>query len=196
MGNATLGSPPSDIKRVVYKRLEPGDERKFRAESHDADTGGGARDLRFNYNRFRAIMSKLFPHLETPQRQDRATEEWHGHLVYTEPGSGQEQAHPTQFVSPTSSRPSEGRIPRVHQNPALPTLPPSVDLEETSVYLLLVQDEEDQVRAHLAWEQDLHAGRWHRSISEPILQKVATTPENQSVTGWIDFTPGASTPYG
>ena len=57
---------------VVFKQLVEGDLRKFKAESNDADTGGGARDLRFRpYDRFDGAFERLFPVEElVPRRRN------------------------------------------------------------------------------------------------------------------------------
>jgi hypothetical protein len=45
--DSALSKPPTAAARILYKEIVEGDLRKFRAESNDAATGGGARDLRF-----------------------------------------------------------------------------------------------------------------------------------------------------
>ena len=39
---------PLSIVRVLFVNIVEGDRKKFKATSNIADTGGGARDLRFN----------------------------------------------------------------------------------------------------------------------------------------------------
>lgn len=46
------------IAEILFHEIADGDVRKFNAESNDADTGGGARDLRFSL-RFEAVLDRL-----------------------------------------------------------------------------------------------------------------------------------------
>lgn len=48
------------IAEILFHEIADGDVRKFNAESNDADTGGGARDLRFSL-RFEAVLDRFFP---------------------------------------------------------------------------------------------------------------------------------------
>lgn len=48
-----------EVARVIFQVIEDGDRRKFEAVSNDADTGGGARDLRFRpANRFLPVLGR------------------------------------------------------------------------------------------------------------------------------------------
>jgi len=58
------------VKRIVYKEIVEGDFRKFKAESNDADTGGGARDLRFRpHDEFAKVFRELFPRSQQKTRK-------------------------------------------------------------------------------------------------------------------------------
>lgn len=63
-----------DVVRMVLHHLQPGDLRKFQAESNDAETGGGARDLRF---RPEALALRFFG-LMFPERRDEDTRDRQG----------------------------------------------------------------------------------------------------------------------
>jgi hypothetical protein len=43
-----MGGDERAVVRLVLQRVDDGDKRKAKAESNDAASGGGARDLRFN----------------------------------------------------------------------------------------------------------------------------------------------------
>src|SRR4051812_31674071 len=105
------------LKRVLYKRLVDGDRRKIIAQSNDADSGGGARDLRFNpWPNFEPVVHRLMPMTatRTTSRGDVAIRvgelRWYG-------DGGSQRSVGVEFWPPTNARPNEGRLARVHEIP-------------------------------------------------------------------------------
>ncbi len=180
---------PSGVKRVVYKEIVEGDFRKFRAESNDSDTGGGARDLRFRpYATFENAFRKMFPQVRQEQRKRNGSRVTTDVLVgrfYWKDSAGNERSKEALFEPPTDARPDEGRLPVVHTYPPLNLLPP---INEGRIVLLLVQRDDDSVWPHFATENSLRSGAWHNDVALPILTCLDTRRRSNAVArGYIDF---------
>ncbi len=180
---------PAGVARVVFKEIVPGDLRKFKAESNDADTGGGARDLRFRpYDEFAPIFRKLFPNVrrETRTREKKkATVEVFEGRFYWQDKAGKVQSKEATFEPPTSARPGEGRIPVVYTYPPLNDIPPT---NEGRIVVLLVQRTDGHVWPAFATEKSLRSGEWDESVAKAILQCLDTERKGgQAARGYVDF---------
>lgn len=171
------GNPPlTGVKLIIYKKIVPGDFRKFRAESNDAPTGGGARDLRFSpANEFMPQFNRMF---KTPGVEGTLTGElyWHG-------------LPPSNVIihQPTNARPNEVRIGTVHQCFPAQILP--ADSEDC--ILLLVLDNDDHVWPFFTTEYSLQHDRWHHAVRDPILRGLGA-PRGERITpmGYVDIENG------
>ncbi len=188
MPNATAAQP-AGVLRVVFRQIVAGDFRKFKAESNDADSGGGARDLRFRpYPAFRDIFADLLPSTRIEKRRRNGiptdTEIRVGAFFWSE-GNGKEASKEATFEPPTDARPNEGRIPVVHTYPPFNTLPATT---EGKMVALLIQREDGNVWPAFATEEALRSGQWNTGISDFILKSLdANRPQNQVARGFIDF---------
>lgn len=152
---ASGNTPPAGVKLVIYKKIDHGDYRKFRAESNDADSGGGARDLRFRPDRvFTPLFNRMFT---TPGPDNTLT----GQLYW--PG-----LPPTDVTirQPTHSRPGEVRIATVHKCFPKQVRPTNTD----DCVLILVLDNENRVWPSFTSEQSLRNDNWHPAVRDPILR--------------------------
>jgi hypothetical protein len=189
--DSIAGSKPAGVKRVVFKQIVVGDFRKFEAQSNDADTGGGARDLRFRpYDEFAEIFRQIFPEVRQEKRRRNgvrtSVEVFVGRITWSNGEST--QSREASFEPPTDARPNEGRIPVVHTYPPLNRLPPT---NEGRMVLLLVQRDDDTVWAEFATEDSLRSGNWHQQVGGPIIAALdARRPSNQVARGYIDFVTG------
>lgn len=179
---------PAGVKRVVFKELAEGDYRKFEAQSNDAETGGGARDLRFRpYDEFQVVFRALFPGVRKVRRrrngQQSEIEIFVGRLHWSVGGiSSSDEA---VFEPPTDARPHEGRIPVVHRYKPLQDLPPQ---GSKKVVLLLIQRSDDTVWLELVPEDSLRSGDWEDRVAGPILDSLdAKRPANQVARGFVDL---------
>lgn len=179
---------PAGIKRVVFKEILEGDLRKFQADSNDADTGGGARDLRFRpFKAFDEIFAKLFPETRLERRRRGAADVEVavrvGRFAWQAGATTQYKA--ATFEPPTDARPDEGRIPVVHTYPPLVAPPASGG---GRLVLMFVQREDDSVWPHFATETSLGSGAWHPAVSKQILECLnAPRPKTRAARGFIDF---------
>lgn len=181
---------PSGVKRLVYKELQAGDYRKLTAQSNDATSGGGARDLRFPYNEFDGIFAKLLPGYREEQRRRR------GALTHVTVRTGKVHLNAagkgtatTEMVweSPTDARGSEGRLVRVHESDALAQLPHEPHPNDR-VFVLFVQDDNNELRVHAAYESDLRKGAWAAAVATPMLKHLdGDRRQDRAVQGYIDF---------
>jgi hypothetical protein len=155
------------ILRVVYKQLSPGDLRKLRAKSNDAQTGGGARDFRLPYHAFDPVMSKLLPQTRQEMRRRngvRKTVTFHCGPVKFRTQSKTIEVVDLDWESPTDSRRAEGRISRIHAH----FTPPKEDPELGASFFLIMQHE-TEVRAHYAYERHLRDGKWNSELTQHML---------------------------
>jgi hypothetical protein len=180
---------PKGVKRIVFKEIVAGDLRKFQADSNDAETGGGARDLRFRpYEEFEDVFRKLFPEIriETRKRDGKKikTEILVGKFYWVN-SDGIEKSSEATFEPPTDARPGEGRIPVVHTYPPLNTTPPK---NEGRIIALLIQRDDNKVWPHFATEKDLRSGQYDDEVAKHILQCLdASRGGRQVARGYIDF---------
>jgi hypothetical protein len=200
-----IGAKPANVQRIVFKQIVYGDFRKFEAQSNDAHTGGGARDLRFRpYEEFAKVFCLLFPTVRTEQRRrggrrvDVAIQV--GHLYWFD--KGKDAAKEATFEPPTDVRPREGRLPIVHTYPPFNRIVqiwPENSWEEDRralkvqgrLVLLLVQRDDGSVWAEFATEKSLNSGAWEDSVASPILRTLnAKRRSKQVARGYVDFVSG------
>ncbi len=96
------------VIRVILQRVDEGDKRKARAESNDAASGGGARDLRFNpQDEFLPFLGKVF----TGRRTKRQKTVYFGDINWNDGVS--DRSAELEVWPPYPSRPFECKIGRV-----------------------------------------------------------------------------------
>ena len=92
------------VKLVIYKKIVAGDLSKFTATSNITQSGGGARDLRFNpADQFLTVFRKMFPRVS-----DNGV--LTGYFSWANHANTEVEIHP-----PTNARPNEVRIGRIHE---------------------------------------------------------------------------------
>lgn len=163
----------SGIKIVLYKKIVPGDIRKFFAESNDTASGGGARDLRLSpADKFFPILKRLFPKAGIGNT-------FTGELYWENEKNTKVTIH-----SPTNSRPNEVRIAKIHE-----CFPKSkIPSDANDCILLFVQDEEGKVWPYFISEYSLKHDDWHEVVKKGILRGLnAKRSSSVSAAGFIDF---------
>lgn len=188
---------PKGVARIFYKEIVDGDVRKINADSNDADTGGGARDFRFgDYDNLSSIMEKFFPDVAVVKRkrngQQVNVDIRRGRFYWD--ANGKDESKEVEFEPPTSARPSEGRITRVHEQPCFDAqnIPPFNAGDK--VLLLLVQRNDGTVWPYFAQESSLAIpGEWDPQVAKTILACInAKRASNRVVIGYRDFVTGAA----
>jgi hypothetical protein len=179
----------SQPQRALFKIVLPGDLRKINAESNDAPTGGGARDIRFSDRLFAPVVTKMFPNVTRAQRTKRDFLDIRvGRLRYYA-DSGGEHAMDIEYWPPTDARDSEGRIARVPDMPPLQAK--YFPNGEGEVFYLFIQGADGAMTAHFASEDSLLTkGRWNAWVADTILTALREAPGNVSARGWLDWTTG------
>lgn len=160
---------------VVYKEILPGDVRKLLGASNDAPTGQGAKDLRFPWRAFRPVMHQIFTERATGRggREIRKAQ-----VLYLDSAN---QPHYTEleYWPPTSSRPTEDRISRVHASPALGGQMPATD--RGRVFVLLIRFDDGTIRCTYAYGNELsRSGVWAEELRTAILGCVTATDSRNS----------------
>lgn len=163
------------IARVLWKEILPGDRRKFVAQSHDSDTGGGARDLRFRGDKeLENLILAMFPVTEQVKRKrNRVLIDVTRHRgdFYWKSGAGSaEKTHSeaAYIEPPTSARAGEWRITRVH-NYGVFRGPIPLAAPGSRVLLLLIQTDDGKIWPRFATEASLRTGKWSKAVSQLIL---------------------------
>jgi hypothetical protein len=186
---------PSAVERILFKEIVAGDLRKFEARSNDADTGGGARDLRFgDYGNIQPIVELLFPERlsidRTRNRQRTTVVVFAGQFVWEQ--GDKRYSRRVQFEPPTTARPTEGRITKVHEQPSLD---PSAILPlkaNDRVFLLFVQRDDGGVWPYFTTESSLRTPDvWDQRVAKEILRCMdRRRAGNTVVIGYRDFISG------
>jgi hypothetical protein len=178
---------------AVYKEVVAGDLRKLTATSNDSKSGGGARDLRVPSRTFRTVMHKIFTENGTGRG---GTAIRTADVIYLD---SSKKWHKTrmEYWPPTSSRPNEDRIARIHQSPALGGRLPETNRGRVLVLFVLFDDH--SVRVEYAYENQLRSNAWGFEITNAILGCMASTEDKNAgrraslvpVQGYYDFESGA-----
>lgn len=187
---STSPALPNGIARIVFKEIPAGDRRKFVARSNDADTGGGARDLRFrNWDNWNDVLICLFP-TPVPVLRRRGNTQvqvtvYQGCFHWVDP-NGIPCSKEVLLEPPTDARPNEGRIAQVHKYGCFQVLPPT---EGTGrLLLLLVQKDDETVWPVFATEYSLEHDNWHPQVASFLLEALrAVRPANITPYGYVDF---------
>lgn len=181
------------VARILYKELVEGDLRKLQAKSNDADTGGGARDFRFrSFDTLLPVIKKMFPQTvqEKRSRNKKSVQVdiFKGHFSWYD--ANQNVVKKEAYMEPpTSARPGEGRIARIHEYSCFDASKVKIGAGNR-VLLLLIQLDDGSVWPYYAEEKSLRTpGNWHVVVAKELLDCLdAKRPANQAVLGFRDFT--------
>lgn len=161
------------VLRCIYKKIAPGDLRKFSATSNDKQSGGGARDLRFSpADRFFPEFKRMFP-TENQEGNLSGLFYWEDH-----------EATSVVISKPTKARPTEIRISNI--NVCFPDshVPGSAD----DCILLLIEEEGGKVYPYFTSEVSLESKKWNSSFAKPIIDGLnAQRSKNTSPMGFVDL---------
>lgn len=182
-----------EVARILYKELVEGDLRKLQAKANDSDSGGGARDFRFrSFDTLLPVIKKMFP--QTVQEKRRRNKQ----LVlvdifksnfYWYDAKQNVVSKEAYMEPPTSARPGEGRIARIHEYACFDASKVKIGVGNR-VLLLLIQLNDGSVWPYYAQEKSLRTpGDWHPAVAKVLLDCLdALRPVNQAVLGFKDFT--------
>lgn len=154
------------VTRILFSKLEDGDLKKFRAQSNDAPTGGGARDLRFSPNdEFWPFFQRMFLD-QSPKNHDSEHDgDISADIKWRNP-DGTENGGKMVVKEPTESRKNECRIARIHSY-GLDTLIPT-KLPVFMMFSLINGD----IRIEFTTQQSLQNDDWHSEIKKIIESEV------------------------
>ncbi len=188
-----MASAAGQVARILYKELVEGDLRKLQAKSNDADTGGGARDFRFrSFDTLLPVIKQMFP--QTVQEMRRRKNQpilvdiFKGRVSWYD--ANQNVVSKEAYMEPpTSARPGEGRIARIHEYPCFDASKVKIGAGNR-VLLLLIQLHDGSVWPYYAEERTLRTkGMWDPVVAKELLDCLdAERPVNQAVLGFRDFT--------
>ena len=177
-----MNRTPSRPVLVLFQEMTTATVDKARRRSNRSQTGGGARDLRLRpYDQLMPFMEKLFPGTRAKSGGVRPGLVVRWSRVTWGDGS---QSRDVEYWPPTEARPREGRIARISELPPL-TQPP-VDPE--GFVILFVRDASDVLWVRYATVTGLRGSM--PQIGEFIRRCLNRRRKRQSVTGYLDLTPG------
>lgn len=167
---------------LYFQEILPGDVRKYHAESADAQTGGGARDLRISpAGVFEPILRRMFPN---DTGQVGVTE---SDVIWTT-SSGDDDSTPVRFWSPTAARPNELRIGRFYDIGGWEIDDAQYDRERNEGhrwFFVLELGGAGIVTARLL--QDQHLALEDPLVAQFLTAQSARTPAGQAVRGAVDL---------
>lgn len=160
-----MSSTDRAVVRVLLQNIEDGDRRKFEAQSNDADSGGGARDLRFRPEKdFLPFFEQVFPHKTTKNRRSKGVqtqiEVFSGEVFWNE--SGSEKSATMEIWPSTNARPSECRLARISSFGLLGQIVD--DPHNGRSVFMLFQQADGTIRIHFTTETSLLNDDWDPKI--------------------------------
>lgn len=184
----------TNVLRLLYKEINDGDRKKFRADSNfDKDEGGGARDLRFSgFVELGPFLGLMFPGRKAVKRKRQGVSTSVDQLsaaLHWLDDAGVHNQKEAYFEPPTDTRENEWRLTKVHtfgcfRDNVIPQAKP-----DKKIILLLVQNVQGQVWPHFAEEDDLRGGVWHSVIAGPVVDCMdAKRRADGVVLGFVDYT--------
>jgi hypothetical protein len=168
---------------LYFQEIVPGDVRKFRAESNDSPTGGGARDLRIP-KKYGPRLSAMFPKAGG-QAGLRVGE------IYCQTDAGTTEHAEVTLWRPTDARPGELRLGKIYNVSAC-----NFDEGEYGEaresgemwFFLLVKDADGVVWAKILKQRHLTGER--DEVRRYIAQRINAKRGNIAVRGTMDFVTG------
>lgn len=162
-----MASDGLNVVRVLLQNIEDGDRLKFVARSNTADTGGGARDLRFRpEGEFLPFFRKMFPgrkvHRRTSSGVSQEIELLTGTVIWNE--DGKEVSAVMEIWPSTNARPNETRIARISSY-GLDGLIQDDPNGGKSVFMMF-QQQDGTIRLHFTCETSLKVDNWDPTIKK------------------------------
>jgi len=166
-----MNRPGGKWLRFVYKQIVPGDILKLFAESNKADTGGGARDLRFSpYDKFWPVFQKMFDVVPGRKYLDAS-------LIWENGVTTKTEVYP-----PTASRPNETRITKVNSCCPKKFVPAGLD----ACLFILVQSEDGVYTSFMTKAEVFAAGFTHR-LERFLISVIEYTNLSKTPMGYVDI---------
>ena len=155
------------VVRVLLQNIEDGDRRKFEARSNDADTGGGARDLRFRpESEFLPFFERMFPHKRAETRRSKGARSQinvlSGSVTWIE--HGLEKGGTMEVWPSTNARPGECRIARISSFGLYNLV--AVDPNGGRSVFMMFQQADGTIRLYFTTETSLRNDNWDPKIKK------------------------------
>jgi len=187
-----MANVSNQITRILYKEIREGDLLKFKAVSNQADTGGGARDLRISpYGKFLPVVKLIFPDVVKEKRKrggQQVTQEIFKGQFCSKASDGNIKIEEVLFEPPTDARPTEGRIATVSSYSCFQT---SLEIKPNDkLFLLLIQKDDGVVWPYFFYESSFRKkGNWHATVEKVLIECIETKrAPGRAVMGYYDFT--------
>lgn len=167
----SVASSEREVARVLFLIVTEADRLKMDAVSNVSPTGGGARDLRFSpESSFLPFFKKLLPKVVVKPRGTTEIETYVGRVFWEE--GGRERSRRMEVWPPTSARPNECRIARVHEFGFSRLV--RRDPRGGRAIVMLFQLRNGIVRVHFTTETSLRVENWNSIIRDFAVKWLAT----------------------
>lgn len=167
---------------LYFQEILSGDLLKYRSQSAEALTGGGARDLRISPARvYRPILDRMFP--GRPDENGVVQ----GAIFWVLP-SGAEESKIIDLWPPTDARPTELRIGRFYEVGGWEIDEEQYEAERQEGlrwFYVLELSNDGNVMARLLQQQ--HLGREDPLVAQHILRQIGATPDTHAARGAVDL---------
>lgn len=165
---------------TVFRQVLPGDVRKLRAESNDADTGGGARDLRFRGQPVVRQLLRMFTQPTAERGVMRGRIHW-----ATNPGTGHADV---ELWRPTQARPNEVRLNTIHRIGGWAVTDQEFNAAIAAgrrLFFILTLDTQDRIWASIF--DEAYLPEQTQIFRDHLAARAAATRNGRAITGAIDF---------
>jgi hypothetical protein len=166
------------LVEVLFRQITPGDIRKIKGTSNDAATGGGARDLRYNKERFGDVLDRLFTEEVVVER---GKEYKLGKFRYAdEDGLERVADHVLYGFTPTKSRKHDLYLCQINKIPFMQNVP-NIEDKDGMLFLSLCRMDEGLPMARFVTELQVNNPDGNKKIAAAMQEAIETTKRGRAV---------------
>lgn len=165
------------LVEVLFHQITEADIKKVEASSNSAETGGGARDLRFSI-RFKDCLDRFFPGAVT---KDGKSEYKIGSFRYIDSNNHEQVATNVKYAfRPTASRPNEIRIAQINTLEFFRDIP-VLSYDDGLLFMCFMRFDEGLPLARYVTQKRSCAPKSNRKIAEAMARAIDETKGNSAV---------------
>lgn len=165
------------LVEVLFHQITEADIKKVEASSNNAETGGGARDLRFSI-RFKDCLDRFFPEVVT---KDGKSEYKIGSFRYIDSSNHEQVITNVKYAfKPTASRPNEIRIAQINTLEFFRDMP-VLSHDDGLLFMCFMRFDEGLPLAQYVTQKRSCAPKSSRKIAEAMARAIDETKGNSAV---------------
>lgn len=165
------------IAEILFHEIVSGDIRKFNAESNDADSGGGARDLRFGL-RYGPVLNRLF----SPEIVTEGGHEYRlGSFCYKDSNNEMHVQDNIHFAPPKKGgKRREYRICQLNKVPFFQELP-ELQPDDGKLFIAFIRMTEGLPQMQFLTERQINDSKSNQYIATAMRDAVSSARKGTSV---------------